>query len=828
MFPDRDEENTMVPGMSLTLRPRVIVLLAAMVVISVTAPLPAASASVSVQESGIWGGGLVNTIAQDPNDARRILIGGDVSGFHASVDYGMTWTTSNKGLTDPQQDTIVSIAYRHLDPPQRRDVFAAFGAAGGGMLLSPNGGGRWLPFGPGAADGGPAFEGHDPCGIGPYSDPCTDPRPTGNLIVLDETSGPPTVLRYVYVGSFGRGLMRTDATGSTWTTIALGSGTTFCSWGNPPQPGCYITSLARDPRRSNVLYVGTHGNGVLKVTGTGCVGDGCAERNVEPILAAPGSEPIVDAEELWFQETTSGTQLMCACGRQGFYKTTFPYTSLSQSNAGLVFDQTPGHETAFSAISGQPANAVSAIYLANVNAMCEIPQGGRNLECHTVYRSLDGGANWEDVAFGGDVQKTVAGTAVDWWEYLCCRDNMLNQESYGASAVMMTGEDPPSVLVAGRSGVWRTTADGDTHWQPAVEGIGSTTNGDVVVDPKEAGQVYVASLDWTLFASASRLDPGTAVQSEPNKVFSNGFAVAVDRQVSDPISLAYLGSGGLDVGVGGVHTSADPTQPGIDPWTSLGFATSGCDRSTPRVIGVGVGRLWSGAVPYTLAATDGCGLWRFDGVTWQDVSAGTDMFSVEDPNMRFAPISYPGNLGRLVFTFDRQTGKLWESNAQGAPGTWVQAWQTTDEIDPGTGFMVADPNVRGVVWLSTSAVDGLHELTCLVPPTLNGCTDLIVPPSNVRNPGPISIRPCTDACTSTVYVATRTVPGDPAPPAMYKHISGGASWCDLTSAAPLYVQAAHAPAQIAASLEVSGVTTIYVSTAGEGVLVVSDDTADCA
>jgi hypothetical protein len=622
--------------------------------------------------------------------------------------------------------------------------------------------------------------------------------------------------------------MRTDATGSSWTTIALGAGTTFCSWGDPPEPGCYVTSVVRDPRRSSVLYVGTHGNGVFKITGTGCTGNGCAEKNVTPILAAVGSDPIVDAEELWFQATANGTELMCACGRQGFYKTTFPYTTLAQSDDGLALDHTPGHETAFTAISGQPADSTSALYLADVNAMCEVPEGGRNVECHTVYRSLDGGSTWEDVAFGGDVQKTVAGSTVEWWEYLCCRDNMLNQESYGASAVALTGEDPPAVLVAGRSGVWRSTSDGDTHWQPAVQGIGSTTNGDVVTDPKNAGRVYVSSLDWTLFASASGLDPGSAVQSEPNKTFSDGFAVAVDRQVSDPVSLTYLGSGGLDVGVGGVHTSADPTQPGADPWMSLGFAATGCDRTTPRVVGVGVGRLSSGAVPYTLAATDGCGLWRFDGVAWQQVSAGTDMFSIEDPNVRFAPISYPGNLGRLVFAFDRKTGKLWESNGLGAAGTWVQVWQAEEQIDPGTGFMQADPNERGIVWLTTSAVDGLHELTCPIPPVLDGCTDLVVPPSEIRNPGPISIRPCADACTSTVYVATRAVSGDSAPPVMYKHTGSGTSWCDLTSSAPLYAQAAHAPAQIAASLEVSGVTSVYVSTAGEGVLIVSDDTGDCA
>jgi len=803
--------------------------LAAFAVAGALVPAAHAHAAVTVVESGIWGGGLINAIARDPNNPARFIIGGDVSGYHVSKDAGVTWTTSNRGLLDPQQDTVTAVAFRRGNQPGHKDVFGAYGAAGGGLVLSPNGGSNWVAFGPDASQGGPAFQGHDPCGRGPYPDPCTDPRPTGNLIVLDESSGPPPVLRFVYVGTFGRGIMRTDATGSSWTTIALGSGTSFCSWGDPPEPGCYVTSLVRDPRRRNVLYVGTHGNGAFRISSTDCVGDGCAEANVTPILAAPGSDPIEDAEELWFQATGSGTELMCACGKQGFYRGLAPFTSLEQSNTGLAFDTTLGFETSFTAISGSSADAVSPIYLANQNSLCEVPEGGVFEECHSVYRSQDGGTNWEDVVFDQDVQKTVLGTTINWWEFLCCRNQMLNQESYLATSIALTADSPAAVLVAGRSGVWKTTVEGDTHWQPAVQGIGATTEADVVTDPKDADRVYLVSADWTLFASASSLNPGSTVQSEPAKVFTNGYALAVDRQVTEPISLAYLASGSLDIGVGAVHTSTDPTQPGTNPWISLGFTTTGCDRSTPRIIGVGVGRFSAITDPFTLAATDGCGLWRFDGTSWQLVSAGTDMFALEDLNMRYAPISFPNNIGRLVFAFDRQTGKLWESNNLGSPGSWVKVWQVPagEEVDPHSGFMVADPNELGIVWVTTDAVDGLHQLSCPVPPVTNGCVDLIVPPTEVHNPGPIAIRPCAEACTSTVYLATRTDPSDPTLPAMFKHTSGGGEWCNLTAAAPLYERAANSPAQVAASPEVSGVTTVYLTMTGQGVLVISDDTGDC-
>ncbi len=63
----------------------------------------------------------------------------------------------------------------------------------------------------------------------------------------------------------------------------------------------------------------------------------------------------------------------------------------------------------------------------------------------------------------------------------------------------------------------------------------------------------------------------------------------------------------------------------------------------------------------------------------------------------------------------------------------------------------------------------------------------------------------------------------------YKHTGGAVSWCNLTSGvAPLYARAATSPNQIAASVEDSGVTHLYLSTTGEGVLVLLDDSGDCA
>jgi hypothetical protein len=51
-----------------------------LVVSSVASLQPSADANpaaVSVAESGVWGGGLLTTLAQDPADPAKYLVGGD-------------------------------------------------------------------------------------------------------------------------------------------------------------------------------------------------------------------------------------------------------------------------------------------------------------------------------------------------------------------------------------------------------------------------------------------------------------------------------------------------------------------------------------------------------------------------------------------------------------------------------------------------------------------------------------------------------------------------------------------------------------------------------
>src|SRR5205823_4608214 len=103
----------------------------------------------------------------------------------------------------------------------------------------------------------------------------------------------------------------------------------------------------------------------------------------------------------------------------------------------------------------------------------------------------------------------------------------------------------------------------------------------------------------------------------------------------------YLASGNpASEDVGAIYYDADPTTL---PWASQGFvADATCDRSTPRLIGVGVGRTTMSSNPTLYAATDGCGFYRLlSGGTWTRVDGSAQMYRIKDGGFTYAPVSFP-------------------------------------------------------------------------------------------------------------------------------------------------------------------------------------------
>src|SRR5919106_1388886 len=144
------------------------------------------------QPTGLEGGGFQNVVEFDPSGSGLVLSGGDVSGFHRSMDHGATWKTSNRGLRALHELKVASILFSRTTPGK---VYAAVGYQGrrGGLLVSEDGGASWslrsaIPLFSAGQNVDPAL-------------PPDHPRSTGALLAQDEAGA-------VYPPTFRPGVMR--------------------------------------------------------------------------------------------------------------------------------------------------------------------------------------------------------------------------------------------------------------------------------------------------------------------------------------------------------------------------------------------------------------------------------------------------------------------------------------------------------------------------------------------------------------------------------------------------------------------------------------------
>lgn len=414
---------------------------------------PSAPAATALQFSGtrLEGGGFQNVVAVDPLDGDHILAGGDVAGFQRSTDGGVTWRSSNQGLTARQQLAVASIVFHPTTPGK---VYAAVGDAGrtGGLLVSMDGGRTWT-----LRSTVPLFAGGNAKTAGM---PAEHPRSTGNLLAVDAATG------RLYAATFKDGLMRSEDDGVTWTTLGLA--------------GVHLRTLALDSLSSGVLYAGSYGQGAFRID------DSPLGPTVTQLATSP---PTV--EEL----AVAGSSIFAAAGTSGIFRS---------DDGGATWQQ-----VGTSLASGANWTSVAA---SDCVGSTTVFAGAVGPGADDVVRSTDGGTTWASLT--GDpagIKTTVGGPDGDQW-WLAVRSGfLLGGPMYTPAQIALAPAgacSDPGVFVAGRSGLWGSRDHGGT-WYPMVGRMGVSIAKTLAVDPADPQVVHVAATDWSYIGSSNALETVT-------------------------------------------------------------------------------------------------------------------------------------------------------------------------------------------------------------------------------------------------------------------------------------------------------------------------------
>lgn len=685
----------------------------------------------SFTASGVDGGGFINVIAFDPWTPGVVLAGGDVSGISRSSDSGRTWQTSNAGIESLSALKIASLAF---SPSTPGTIYAGVGfqGTGGGLLVSTDDGRSWS-----LRSTTPQFSGgNNPAG-GPLPSP--HPRSTGRLIAIDPGSG------LLYAATYDDGVMRSADGGTTWTALGLA--------------GQYLRSLAMDPQNSDVLYAATYGDAVWKTTTASTTGA------FDQLTASPAT-----AEDLVF----IGSDLYAAAGTAGLTRSSDGGLTWSTVGGGAI----PTNGPAWFSITGYDACGNQTLLL-----------GGQLAGANSLLRSTDGGATWSSLTADPAGIHTTIGDASGpaWW---LTGTNMLAGSTYLVADVEF---DPasgdacthPTILLAGRSGVWGTT-DAGADWYPMVRSLGVTIVRALVADPNVPGRLYVAPADWGFLVSS---DGGASVRrTSPSKV-NDAFSLAVDAATTP--STVYLGAGQVSSNAGGeVWSNPDPA--GAGAWTSQGLSAA---TGGKRPLAVAVNRV-AGA-PVILAAVEDSGIWRKAGGTWSLLSAA----AMGAQTTKGASLSWPED-SSTAYLYDRESG-VWRSTDAGS--TWTRIWQQSSPAEM-SGYVAADPANAGRLFVSVASL-GLFRLdgAGAGAGTVEDGTITPVPIGGVAQPGPIA------ATSDGTLVVTGLVSAG-TPPSVRSTSDGGTTWTTLSDAS--YASAGGFPRALAVGADGS----VAIGLSGNGML----------
>jgi hypothetical protein len=512
--------------------------------------------------SGLAGGGTISQVSISPTNPSHAIAVGDVSGAFWSADAGGHWHSANSYALTGYQLQLSGVSW---DPGRPGAAYAIGGYPGcnGGVFRTADYGHHWQ-----------ATANHV-CGLGDGVSPTisattglpSSPRPIGALVAIDDIN------QSIYAGTFDTGVVRASLNSTLssvdWRTIALAPGSNaIAHW--------YIYAVVNDPSDPQTLYVATHdsslGNAgaghVWRITDAASQTPSVSELTGSPINAQdllvlagnlyaanaqgvwrlPGAKdaspaaafsqlpapPTATAIDFWYSlagYSSGGIDHLwvggSASGRAPLVQTLASATSTDHFDStpmwsvwptsinnvspflvgsGRVWWRTLGNFFRY----GQPDGPESVMSVAVTSAD---PNLIMTSDAYGVWRSVDGGVNWQPSAdgLGNTVNTTVMTDPNDPKTVLVANMDSVMLESHN-HGLTFTPDAPVGANITQGSAIWV-----DATTRPSTVYLAGAQNsglgGQIWSRPDAFGSS--PGQGWTRLLSATDLALGPAMGKMP-------------------------------------------------------------------------------------------------------------------------------------------------------------------------------------------------------------------------------------------------------------------------------------------------------------------------
>ena len=724
----------------------------------------------------VYGAGGTNALALDPLNNQKLLIAGDVSGVHASIDGGVFFAPKSKGFFLQTHQNGVALKFSTAVANTVYYLAGHEGTAGiAGLFKSTNSGNSWNLLSP-----YPQVSATDNFGIPALVD---QPRIIGNLIELHERLSISGALlgRGIFLGTINQGLLVSFNEGQTFTTIPLPN-----TNNNEPITGLFL----QKPLTGNYdfLYIAIKNLGLRRIT-------------INKSTQAYSGAINLSSAPTQIEEVSGNHSTLIVAGASGVHKS---------SDKGVSFTALP----LWSSWSGSSAQGVwSSIGVSGSGNSMHIWLGcesiGTNNCPRSIIKSIDGGSSFTTVLgslLPAPVQYVESTTPFWWAQGFTQFSPFVTQTLLGGTRTRISGiqidpTDPNKVYFVSNNSPYKTT-DGGQSFKSMAVGFGGVVATTVAVDPMMESRWFFGMYDWSVVRS---IDSAASVQwIRPAQDTRTGRAFAFlpqssgssgGSQVFMALSLQENGQVGATLG-GSIWSSTEQlfsNTPSSSTWTDEGLwaVTDG------RSVGVAVG-LNSSSQRILLATVAngnvsdrdqsqhpcnsnttptilGCaGIFRkYNQGNWIQVYSSSNFLN---GSYYRAPMIWPKNTNR-VYVLDRKTGLLASSNAGASFNVIFPLSYTTSPSR--TGHLALDPT-QGTSRLYLSAGKELRRLQIIYNPSVYttnngyGVTSTVLPLPNGASAGPIVV-----ANNGTLYVAS---PADSPSgvAALFKSTDQGATFKDVS------------------------------------------------